>query len=107
METTNVTFKNVISATLRADNSGDENRIYDISADVNIMYDQVDNVQNGVAVRRDNSSAVYSFSANNSPHLTTEFSNMDDIEEQADSLRAVAAFIAVAKTSAPSLGATE
>ena len=100
---TNVTFRNVIHASLRADNADDANRLYEITADVNICGDTVDNIQNGRAVRRDDPSAVCSFSANNSPNLSTEFSNMDNIEDQEEALRAVADFIASAKSKAPIL----
>lgn len=103
MENCNVTFRKVVFATLRADNKDNADRTYDISADINVVGGEVDNIQNGVAMSRDDSGAVCEFSANNTPNLRTSFSNMDNIEDQAEALRAVADFIAAAKSKAPIL----
>lgn len=47
MDTTAVSFKRVINATVHADNSGDTGRTTDISADVNIANGHVDSFFNG------------------------------------------------------------
>ena len=70
---------------------------------VNICDGIVDNIQNGRAVKLDNTDAVCEFSANNTPYLNTAFSNMSDTEEQAAALSAVADFIASAKSKTPIL----
>ena len=100
----NVTFRNVIHASIHADNADDANRLYEITADVNLCGDTVDSILNGRAVKLGNANAVCEFSANNTPYLNTAFSNMSDTEEQAAALSAVADFIASAKSKAPILG---
>lgn len=100
---TKVTFRKVIHASIRVDNADDDNRLYEITGDVNICDGIVDNIQNGRAVKLDNTDAVCEFSANNTPYLNTAFSNMSDTEEQAAALSAVADFIASAKSKAPIL----
>lgn len=107
MENCNVTFRKVVFATLRADNKDNADRTYDISADINVVGGEVDNIQNGVAVSRDDSGAVCEFSANNTPNLRTSFSNMGDIAQQTAALGAVSAFIEDVRASLPRLGVAD
>lgn len=103
MENANVIFKSVVNATFRVDNSNDEQRIYDISADANVIGSRIDNFQNGIAVCRDNRSAMCTFTENDSPYLIISFSNMNDVEVRTEAIKAVSAFINDARSSVPTL----
>ena len=100
----NVTFKNVVNATIHVDNSSDSDRSMSISADAIIYGSQVDSIQNGQCVSVSDPSVLVSFAASNGGYLSLTFNNMGDADAQVGVLREINGFISGVKESVPSLG---
>ncbi len=108
METTAVSFKRVINATVHADNSGDTGRTMDISADVNIANGHVDSFFNGRCEKPasdDTPAASASFARQSDGRLTITYNRAENADTMAAMLRAVDAFIAGASAAPMSIGA--
>lgn len=103
--TANVTFKNLVNATIQVDNSADENRELAISADATIYGTRVDSIQNGQAVMMGDAGVTASFSAGAAGYLSVSYNNAGDVEQQVKILRAINGFIAGVKGSVPTLTA--
>ena len=97
METTAVSFKRVINATVHADNSGDTGRTMDISADVNIANGHVDSFFNGRCDKScagDAPTATARFTRQANGIFSTTFENVADVDTQVAMQRCINAFMA-------------
>lgn len=87
---TNITFTNIVGATLRADNSYDENRAYGIEAVVHYKGDTVEAVQSGTVTLLEPQVSVATFSEDKYGSLSLSFTGAD--EERSAVLAALSSF---------------
>lgn len=104
MNPINVTFKNVVTATLRVDNSQVENRKFDITAEAIISGNTVSEFINGSAVLRSDPSVYIGFQENQSPYFNLWFNGTKDITIMKESVDDIEAFISSVRSSIPNLG---
>lgn len=98
-KTSNVGYEALNSANVRISNKGDENRAYDISANVNIREGVAQNFESGSVSKQDESGArnITGFSKYGDNNLTVSF-NVETPEEQVTVLAAVQNFITDTKS---------
>lgn len=96
----NVTFAELVNATIRANNSSDETSDYNISAEVQVTGTRVTGVQNGQFTMREGIGSGSFGADENSVHY--DFYSIPDVDLQVKALREVNAFIDGARTHAPS-----
>lgn len=87
---TNITFTNIVGATLRVDNSYDENRAYGIEAVVHYKGDTVEAVQSGTVTLLEPQVSVATFSEDKYGSLFLSFTGAD--EERSAVLAALSSF---------------
>lgn len=104
MANSNVTFKNVVNATIHVDNSTDTDRTMTISADAIIYGSMVDSIQNGQCVSVSDPSVSVSFAASNGGYLSLTYNNAGDADVQVQILREINGFISNVRSSVPQLG---
>lgn len=73
-----VDFKKLNSANIAADNSVDSAKMYDITANININGDRVNNIESGVVMKGD--IQVASFSKWGENQMNINFMNVDAME---------------------------
>lgn len=100
MQTSNITYTELVNATIRANNSADTTSVYNISADILVAGNAVTNVSNGSLTLKDGAGYCSFWSDDNNSHF--DFYNITSTSEQVEAVEAIRAFIDSAKTSAPS-----
>lgn len=100
---TNVSFKDILNATVHADNSSDTGRTADVSADVQFSGREATGFINGIAQPTGSPGPVCQFSESRGHNLSLTFIGYPDAASRLDTLRAVDAFIAGVRESAPSI----
>lgn len=105
METKKVTYKSIINATIHADNSSDEERVFNISADVTMRGSSVDNFNNGQvttsADSQGNNMPSCSFSESYTTNVSVNFYQVDSTEMQCAMLSAINEFIKSVRNNVP------
>lgn len=97
-ESTNVSMKNVVSATVKYSNENDMNRLFDISADFDVRKDKVASVSNGsVAYINNETAGNGDFSMYGESGMTFNL-NVNDKGDAIDMVAAVYDFIKDVKT---------
>ena len=100
---TNVSFKDILNATVHADNSSDTGRTADVSADVQFSGREATGFINGIAQPTGSPGPVCQFSESRGHNLSLTFIGYPDAVSRLDTLRAVDAFIAGVRDFAPSI----
>lgn len=94
METSAITYRNILTATIAADNSADSGRTYNINAEISLRGDTVSAVNNGIVSSTTDTGALAAFSATADGALNIQFFRTAD---NASILAAVESFIAAAR----------
>lgn len=81
METEKINIGATISATFKVNNATDSQSPYAIDAYVSLAHGYVDNISNGVVMRRDTSENKATFSYQRSGNLTISFKTSDEHTE--------------------------
>lgn len=97
MAETDITFRDVISTTIHVDNSSDDSRTSDISADASIQDGRVRNLQSGVCTDIENPQKQTQFSWGDG-YLNCSFYGYTDAAGIIDAVRDITAFVAEVKT---------
>lgn len=91
-----VKFERVLNANVRVSNSVDESRLYDITADVNVNGNGIDNFNSGT-VNKLEGGTVATFNSYGKSSMTISYTETQDTNIQEEILRAVNLFIADVK----------
>lgn len=95
METT-ITYRNIVNATVHADNLTDESRLYDIEADLFVRSDRVTSISGGIVTDRTVGERLGSFGENTDRSLNLSVAGTD-AQRRVAVLEAVSAFCAAAR----------
>lgn len=105
MEKTNVAFRDVVTATIHADNSADTERTADISADAVVQGGRVTNLQNGVCTDIADPSRQTQFSWGDN-YLSCTHYGYPDTDAILAATRMVSDFVSAASALVPAIAST-